>query len=135
MDLDVDLSHNYRDEKQKGSVKHKQRFGESIVGDRRESSPYEISYDDSVDWRLLCKKHLLPSDIVKLKKAIQNNYFFEMFVEDLPLWGYIGDIDDEEMIMGDMLESSKTYLYPHLNFILGHNNNQIVSARVTTDVS
>eukprot|EP00980_Cylindrotheca_fusiformis_P026342 scaffold15908_cov132-Cylindrotheca_fusiformis.AAC.5 len=38
------------------SVK-RQRFGESIVGDRRgEISPYEISFLDSVDWRLLCKK-------------------------------------------------------------------------------
>ena len=58
-----------------------------------------------------------------------------MFVEDLPLWGYIGDIDDEEMIIGDVMESSKTYLFTHLNFILGHNNNQIVSAKVTTNVS
>jgi transmembrane 9 superfamily protein 1 len=135
MEQDVEVNHNYRDEKQNGSLRHRQRFGESIVGDRRESSPYEISYNDSVDWRLLCKKHLLPSDIVKLKKAIQNNYFFEMFVEDLPLWGYIGDIDEEDMIVGGLLESGKTYLFTHLNFILGRNNNQIVSVKVTTDVS
>ena len=74
-------------------------------------------------------------DIVKLKEAIHNNYFFEMFVEDLPMWGYIGDIADEDMIVGEMIDGSKTYLFTHLNFILGHNNNQIVSAKVTTDVS
>ena len=115
-------------------MKHKQRLGESIVGDRRESSPYEVSYDDTVEWRLLCKKLLRPVDIQKLKTAIHNNYFFEMFVEDLPMWGYIGDISDED-ILGEMMESSKTFLFTHLNFILGHNNNQIVSAKVTTDVS
>eukprot|EP00980_Cylindrotheca_fusiformis_P021984 scaffold8850_cov64-Cylindrotheca_fusiformis.AAC.2 len=54
--------------KRQGRLRHKQRFGESmIVGDRRgetspyeiaisETSPYEISFLDSVDWRLLCKK-------------------------------------------------------------------------------
>mmetsp|Transcript_12340 Transcript_12340/g.28536 ORF Transcript_12340/g.28536 Transcript_12340/m.28536 type:complete len:628 (+) Transcript_12340:116-1999(+) len=125
--------HKFQGDKQVGAQKHKQRLGESIVGDRRETSPYEVSFDDSVEWRLLCKKHLLPVDIVKLKEAIHNNYFFEMFVEDLPMWGYIGDIADEDMIVGEMIDGSKTYLFTHLNFILGHNNNQIVSAKVTTD--
>lgn len=74
-------------------------------------------------------------DIEKLKDAIANNYFFEMFVEDLPMWGYIGDIEDEDMIVGEMMGASKTYLFTHLNFIIGHNNKQIVSAKVTTDVS
>jgi len=130
---DVEVAHNFKGEKQVGAQKHKQRLGESIVGDRRESSPYEVSYDDSVEWRLLCKKHMLPSDIQKLKDAIHNNYFFEMFVEDLPMWGYIGDVSDED-ILGEIMDSSKTFLFTHLNFIIGHNNNQVVSAKVTTDM-
>mmetsp|Transcript_16392 Transcript_16392/g.41105 ORF Transcript_16392/g.41105 Transcript_16392/m.41105 type:complete len:629 (-) Transcript_16392:126-2012(-) len=134
LEQDVELSHNFKGDKIVGAVKHRQRLGESIVGDRRESSPYEVSYDDSVEWRLLCKVHLVEKDLVKLKDAINNNYFFEMFVEDLPMWGYLGDIDDEDMIAGEMMGSSQTYLFTHLNFIIGHNNNQIVSAKVTTDV-
>ena len=126
--------HKFQGNKQLGAQRHRQRLGESIVGDRRESSPYEISYQDSVDWRMLCKKHMLPKDIAKLKDAIHNNYFFEMFVEDLPMWGYIGDIEDEDMLVGET-EGSKTFLFTHLNFIVGYNNNQIVSAKVTTDVS
>eukprot|EP00535_Pseudo-nitzschia_heimii_P011933 CAMPEP_0197196288 /NCGR_PEP_ID=MMETSP1423-20130617/32274_1 /TAXON_ID=476441 /ORGANISM="Pseudo-nitzschia heimii, Strain UNC1101" /LENGTH=627 /DNA_ID=CAMNT_0042650073 /DNA_START=53 /DNA_END=1936 /DNA_ORIENTATION=+ len=130
---DVELSHNFKGDKQLGAQKHKLRLGESIVGDRRESSPYEVSYNDSVEWRLLCKKLLRPSDIQKLKDAIHNNYFFEMFVEDLPMWGYIGDVSDED-IFGEIMDSSRTFLFTHLNFIVGHNNNQIVSAKVTTDM-
>lgn len=120
--------------KRLGSLRHKQRFGESIVGDRRETSPYEISYLDSVKWRLLCKKKLVTEDLQKLKDAIHNNYFFEMFVEDLPMWGYIGDTADEDIIVGEV-EGSKTFLFTHLHFDLGYNNNQVVSAKVTTDVS
>jgi len=134
MEQDVELIHNFKGDKQVGAQRHKQRLGESIVGDRRESSPYEVSYEDSVEWRLLCTKHLLPVDIQNLKNAIHNNYFFEMFVEDLPMWGYIGDISDEDMMLGEMMDGSKTFLFTHLNFIIGHNNNQIVSAKVTTDM-
>ncbi|KAG7365326.1 endomembrane protein 70-domain containing protein [Nitzschia inconspicua] len=129
----VDLPGNISSEKRLGAQKHRQRLGESIVGDRRETSPYEISFGDSVEWRLLCKKLLRPQDIEKFKEAIHNNYFFEMFVEDLPMWGYIGDIDGEDMIIGET-EGSGTYLFTHLHFLLGHNNNQIVAAKVTTDI-
>jgi len=120
-------------EKREGAVRHKQRLGESIVGDRRETSPYEISFGDSVDWRLLCKKTLNKEELFSLKEAIHKDYFFEMFVEDLPVWGYIGDTMDEDMIMGEV-ESSKTYLFPHLHFYIGHNNERIVAAKVTTDM-
>lgn len=119
--------------KREGAVRHKQRLGESIVGDRRETSPYDITFLDSVDWRLLCKTTLHKREIGVFKEAIHNNYFFEMFVEDLPMWGYIGDVADEDLIMGEV-EGSKTYLFPHLHFHLGYNGDQIVSARVTTDV-
>ena len=103
------------------------------MGDRRETSPYEISFLDNVDWRLLCKKTMNTKDLVALKEAIHNNYFFEMFVEDLPMWGYIGDTEDEDLIVGE-LQNSKTYLFPHLHFLIGHNDNRIVSAKVTTDM-
>jgi hypothetical protein len=54
-------------------------------------------------------------------------------VEDLPMWGYIGDISDEDVILGEV-EGSQTFLFPHLHFFLGYNKDQIVSAKVTTDV-
>lgn len=73
-------------EKREGALKHRQRLGESIVGDRRETSPYDISFLDPIDWRSLCKKTLTSSDLKRFKEAIHNNYFFEMFVEDLPMW-------------------------------------------------
>jgi Endomembrane protein 70 len=109
-------------------------LGESIVGDRRETSPYEISFGDSVDWRLLCKTTLEKGALEKFKKAIQNSYFFEMFVEDLPMWGYIGDNADEDSLLSEVEGTGKTYLFPHLHFYLGHNAGRIVSAKVTTDV-
>ena len=57
-----------------------------------------------------------------------------MFVEDLPMWGYIGDTADEDIIVGE-IEGSQTYLFTHLHFLLGQNRNQLVSAKVSTDVS
>jgi transmembrane 9 superfamily protein 1 len=127
-------SSGVKGQKREGALRHGQRLGESIVGDRRETSPYEISFLDSVDWRLLCTSTLQKTQMEKFKEAIHNNYFFEMFVEDLPMWGYIGDVTDEDFLIGEV-KGSKTYLFPHLHFYLGYNGDQIVAAKVTTDVS
>ena len=133
MEENVELTHKHTHDKRPGAVRHRLRMGESLVGDRRETAPYEITFLDSVDWRLLCKKELGKTELTRLKNAIHDNYFFEMFVEDLPMWGYIGDVANEDLIIGEV-EGSKTYLFPHLHFYLGYNGDQIVSAKVTTDV-
>ena len=112
MQLEEELP-DAEESKREGAIRHKQRLGESIVGDRRETSPYEVSFGDSVEWRLLCNKELAPAELRKFKDAIHNDYFFEMFVEDLPLWGYIDDAADEDMVVvaiGDLDWSLLNYL-------------------------
>lgn len=105
-----------------------------MVGDRRETSPYALTFMDNIEWRLLCKTSLSQSDLMKLKNAIHEYYYFEMFIEDLPMWGYVGDFSDEDFIIGEV-PGSRTNLFTHLHFTIGHNNGQIVSAKVNTDVS
>eukprot|EP00567_Pseudictyota_dubia_P000277 CAMPEP_0197466170 /NCGR_PEP_ID=MMETSP1175-20131217/64911_1 /TAXON_ID=1003142 /ORGANISM="Triceratium dubium, Strain CCMP147" /LENGTH=630 /DNA_ID=CAMNT_0043002201 /DNA_START=589 /DNA_END=2481 /DNA_ORIENTATION=- len=131
-DEEDQADHPKADEHRPGAIRHRQRLGESIVGDRRETSPYEITFKDNIEWRMLCKVTLDEDEIDKFKNAIHNSYFFEMFVEDLPMWGYIGDFENEDFVMGEV-EGSKTYLFPHLHFKLGYNDGNMVSASVTTD--
>jgi hypothetical protein len=116
-----------------GGQKYEQSFGESIAGDRCETSPYKISFMDTFDWRPLCKTILYKKQLEKFKDAIRNNYFVEMFVEDLPMWSYVGDFLDEDFLMGEV-RGSKTFLFPHLHFYLGYNGDQIVTAKLSTDV-
>jgi hypothetical protein len=39
----------------------------------------------------------------------------------------------EEFLLGKSIQGARVYLYPHLHFSIGFNNDQIVSANVTTD--
>ena len=75
--------------------------------------------------------------LTKLKDAIANSYYFEMFVEDLPMSGFIGDIVNEDVIAQDIMGTGagNTYLFTHLKFTFGMNKNKIVSASVSTDVA
>jgi hypothetical protein len=128
----------------KGGEKHKQRLREAMAGDRRESSPYVVHYGQNVDKSVVCRKTLTKDDIKAFKEAIENYYFFEMYVEDIPMAGFIGDVQNEDTIgrdlglafSGPMASYGGTYtLFTHLNFQLGMNNGKIVSASVTTDTT
>mmetsp|Transcript_3584 Transcript_3584/g.4737 ORF Transcript_3584/g.4737 Transcript_3584/m.4737 type:complete len:617 (+) Transcript_3584:85-1935(+) len=123
------------DTDRKGAVRHKQRLGESMAGDRRESSPYALQYGTNVENRILCEQTLDTEQLKLFKDAIANSYYFEMYVEDLPMSGFIGDIVDEDVVAQDIMGTGegKTYLFPHLHFSFGMNENKIVSATVSTD--
>lgn len=115
-----------------GGLHHYQGLGEKLTGHRLQTSPYEVTFMDDVKWRPLCEKNLIASEVKQFKDAIHNDWFFEMFVEDLPMWGYLGDTLKEDLLLGEM-QDSITYLYPHLHFKFGVNGDQIVEAQVSTD--
>ena len=41
--------------------------------------------------------------------------------------GYIGEVAHEEFLLGRSIQGAKVYLYPHLHFSVGYNNDQIVT--------
>jgi len=111
---------------------HKQNLGEILVGDRKVVSPYELTFLDNVPWRLLCEKELSASELKAFSDAIDEEFYFEMFIDNLPMWGYIGEEEGEALLLGH-LETSRRYLYPHLHFSLGYNRDEIVTVNVSTN--
>lgn len=86
---------------------------------------------DNVPWRLLCEQQFSREDLQRFAHAIEDDFYFEMFVDDLPMWGYIGEVEGEDLLLGD-LEKARRYLYPHLHFQIGYNSDQLVSVNVST---
>lgn len=96
-----------------------------------------MEYGVSLQNQVLCEQTLSTKNLKQLKEAIANSYYFEMYVEDLPMSGFIGDVVDEDVVAQDIMGTGegKTYLFPHLHFAFGVNENKIVSATVRTDTS
>ena len=68
-----------------------------------------------------------------LKDAIEGDYVFEMLIDELPVWGALGEVVHEEGSLGMSTPGARVYLYPHLLFSIGYHSDQIVTANVTTD--
>jgi transmembrane 9 superfamily member 3 len=71
-----------------------------------------------------CSISLDDSNLEKFIYAVANHYWYQMYLDDLPIWGIVGEYD----------EDSKTYyIWTHKKFDIGYNNNQIVDVNLTSE--
>ncbi|KAG0448005.1 hypothetical protein HPP92_028061, partial [Vanilla planifolia] len=71
----------------------------------------------------ICSLELDASKVKQFEDAIASSYWFELFIDDLPLWAFVGETDKTDQ--------SKHYLFTHKSIIVGHSENQIIHANLT----
>lgn len=103
-------------------------LGEVLDGDRMALSLYNISFKTSFERRTLCTSDLGEPDVVRLKHAIEDLYYFEFVYDDLPIRGFIGHLEEGSILP----HNHKTYLWTHLHFAFEYNGDQLVTANVST---
>jgi transmembrane 9 superfamily protein 3 len=118
-------------------------LGEALQGMELVDSGYDINFRrasilhlpessnrpdllENIRNRTLCTTDALePKQLELFRYAIFNNYQFQMFVDDLPVWGYVGKVDSK---------GRDALLYTHNHFNISFNGKQIVEVNlVTTD--
>ena len=79
---------------------HDHQLGEVLSGDRKKSTDYEIRFLQDNDFKELCRVKLNQKQIETFYNAVDRDYYFELFIDGLPLWGYIGEYDTEKIYEG-----------------------------------
>ena len=111
-------------------------LGELFAGDRKQTSNYDITFRDDINWRVLCSRTLGAEDIQLFRKAVEEEYYFEMFMDGLPMWGFVGDFHDD--FVWHRETNSHHYIFTHLKFDIAFNIDakgyqHIVGVNITTD--
>ncbi|KAM1120413.1 hypothetical protein ACFX13_045270 [Malus domestica] len=83
---------------------------------------------ENVDRATICQLELDDQKVKQFKDAIENNYWFEFFMDDLPLWGFVGELQQDKNS-----GNGKHVLYTHKNIIVKYNNDQIIHVNLTQD--
>jgi len=107
-------------------------FGESMIGERRLATPYDVHFKEDKQVESLCMIHLDEQDIGRFKKAIDEYYYFEMEFDDLPLYGFVGAAIPTTK-GGQPLQ--RYYYFAHLNFHFLYNGDQVIFGNITADLS
>ncbi|XP_007065454.3 transmembrane 9 superfamily member 1 [Chelonia mydas] len=109
-------------------IQHKSlSLGEVLDGDRMAESMYQIRFRESVEKTVLCVKTLTLDQVERLRQAIEELYYFEFVVDDIPLRGFVGYMEES----GFLPHSHKIGLWTHLDFHLEWNGDRIIYANVS----
>eukprot|EP00798_Chlamydomonas_sp_ICE-L_P018867 gene18867-25423_t len=85
-----------------------------------------IEADSSALKRLICSQTLDASKASQFEHAIKHAYWYELFLEYLPVWGFVGEMRHDSV--GDV-----AYIYTHKTFDLSYNGDKIIQVNLTSD--
>ncbi|KAH9316271.1 hypothetical protein KI387_024898, partial [Taxus chinensis] len=105
-------------------------LGEVLNGDRMVDARYKLNFLENKESELLCSKKLTKKDLEKFREAIKKDYYFQMYYDDLPVWGFIGKLEKESKAVPN---GARYLLYKHLHFEILYNNDRVIEINVRTD--
>lgn len=109
-------------------VRKKESLGEVLNGDRLSNALYEFKFREDKDGETLCQKKFTIDQIGSLKQAINSEFYFQFYLDDLPFWGFIGKLEEDNGEGG-----SNYYLFTHVQFDVLYNGNRVVEVKAFGD--
>ena len=102
-----------------------QTLGEVLQGSRKVYSPYVLPFAVNVAGKagFLCEETLGQADVDAFRYAIKHMYYYSMYYDEIPLRGFIGEVD----------ENGKYWLNTLHTFKFTFNRDRVIEASVHYD--
>eukprot|EP01126_Amoeba_proteus_P001948 TRINITY_DN10607_c0_g1_i1.p1 TRINITY_DN10607_c0_g1~~TRINITY_DN10607_c0_g1_i1.p1 ORF type:complete len:547 (-),score=105.17 TRINITY_DN10607_c0_g1_i1:94-1734(-) len=82
-------------------------------------SNIKINFKEKIDTFILCTVSLSQEKRDAFAKAVQNEYWFEFFLDGLPIWGWVGEVNDDG-----------PHVYTHFEFNIKYNEDRVIEVRL-----
>uniref|UniRef100_A0A183CK20 Transmembrane 9 superfamily member n=1 Tax=Globodera pallida TaxID=36090 RepID=A0A183CK20_GLOPA len=107
----------------KTTIEHyHETLGEALLGVELEFSGLDIRFNVEQPKTEYCKKTLSSNEAEAMIFAVEHNYWYQMYIDELPLLALVGEKDN-----------GTAFIYTHKKFEIGYNGNQIVLADVVAE--
>ncbi|GLD95107.1 hypothetical protein PINS_up003732 [Pythium insidiosum] len=107
-------------------------LGELLTGSRKVVTDYKLYFGVDQSYAQLCRLPMTLDNMLAFREAVDEDYEFEMYVDDIRLRGQVGHLRQESMT------KMAYFLHTHLHFDIAYNNvpdnngkYQIVGANMT----
>eukprot|EP00892_Ulva_mutabilis_P005551 jgi/Ulvmu1/3368/UM156_0025.1 len=104
-------------------------LGQVLAGDRTVNSLYELTFGEDRPKEDLCTKTLTSEHVSKFRNAVANEYYFQMFFDDLPIWGFVGKME-KNSFRNNLLQY---FLFTHFHFEVRYNGDRIIGINTSAD--
>uniref|UniRef100_A0A8C1CMY0 Transmembrane 9 superfamily member n=1 Tax=Cyprinus carpio carpio TaxID=630221 RepID=A0A8C1CMY0_CYPCA len=99
-------------------------LGEALQGVELEFSGLDITFKEEVMQTTYCDIELDKPKRDAFVYAIKNHYWYQMYIDDLPIWGIVGEADEN---------GEDHYLWTYKKLEIGYNGNRIVDVNLTSE--
>lgn len=82
---------------------------------------------EEIENKKLCQSTLNVDELDALRLAIEEHYYFEFVVDDIPVRGFVGQVEETNIFP----HKHHIYIYTHHHFDFHINNNQVNSFQFT----
>jgi transmembrane 9 superfamily member 3 len=120
-----------RGPKQQISHAH-ETIGEALLGVELQFSGLDIRFKENVERTPFCSITLGEHAMRAFSFAVRNHYWYQMFLDDLPIWGNVGDFGSD-VSTENPSASATPHVFTHKHFDIGYNGDQIVDVTLTCD--
>ncbi|GAB2257793.1 hypothetical protein Droror1_Dr00013953 [Drosera rotundifolia] len=103
-------------------------LGEVLGGNELIDSQIDIKFQKNVDKGSICELELDKAKVEQFKEAIEDSYWLEFFIDDLPLWGFVGEHRPEKSS-----DKGRHVLYTHKSILIKYNMDQIIHVNLTQE--
>jgi len=114
-----------------GAKRARGDLGDVLGGDRLARLPHEIAFRVDVEDQTLCTQFLERKEVDKFRRAVKNDYYFQMTFDDLPIWGFIGKV--EKILRAGATPQNRYFLFTHVHFEISYNEDRVIEINLSTD--
>lgn len=108
-------------------------LGEVLEGNDLISSGLAIQFRAPVrDHSKICSMTLTDDTVQQLQYAVRNHYWYQLYMDDLPIWGMVGELTTTDMDEGGELEG-EALVYTHKRFSVSYNDDRIIQVNLTSE--
>ncbi|CAM9269803.1 unnamed protein product, partial [Chrysoparadoxa australica] len=109
-----------------GFKRKKQGIGETIAGDELRNSGLVVQFAEAQPRTIMCTSQLTDEAVKQFTQAVDESYWYNMYLDDLPIWGMVGR-------QGNVGDGSEPVLYGHRRFDVAYNGDRIIEVNLTSE--
>ncbi|ETW02272.1 hypothetical protein H310_05822 [Aphanomyces invadans] len=112
---------------------HALGIGEILEGNELFNSGMKLQFAVDTPKTTLCSQTFSAKEAQEFIDAVDEHYWYQMSVDDLPLWGLVGRVvaDDDEPEILEQFKVGDRLIYTHKRFSISHNGPNIIHVNLS----
>jgi len=117
-------------------AKHKiPHLGEVLEGNTYTNGGMHIEFAHDNQETVICSQTLTAKTVKEFEYAIENHYWYQLYLDHLPLWGMVGEVisPNQENAAAVKENGAKAFIYTHKSMAITYNGDRVIHVTLTSD--